>query len=167
MCFILLLVHWMSVTVHHWMLCGSFHYRSTRCVLQFITGCCVFHPTTGPLDVCYSSSLDVLWFISLQVHQMSVTVHHWMFCGSFRYKSTRCVLQFITGCCVLHFATGPPDVCYSSLLDVVWFISLQVHQLCVTVHHWMLCGSRDAERTAATAQDRPECPEKADRHGVS
>ena len=31
----------MCVTVRHWMLCGSFHYRSTRCVLQFITGCCV------------------------------------------------------------------------------------------------------------------------------
>ena len=225
-CFIPLLVHWMSVTVHHWMLCGSFYYRSTRCVLQFITGCCVFHPTTGPLDVCYSSSLDVVWFISLQVHQMCVTVHHWMLCvsshywstgcllqfiigcsvvhfttgppdvcysssldvvwfislqvyqmcvtvhhwmlcGSFRYRSPRCVLQFITGCCVLHFATGPPDACDSSSLDVVWFISLQVHQLCVTVHHWMLCGSRDAERTAAAAQDRPECPEKADRHGVS
>ena len=109
----------MCVTVHHWMLCGSFRYRSTRCVLQFITGCCVVHFATGPPDVCYSSSLDVVWFISLQVHQMCVTVHHWILCGSFRYRSTRCVLQFITGCCVVHFTTGPPDVCYSSSLDVV------------------------------------------------
>ena len=36
-------------------------------VLQFITGCCVVHFATGPPDVCYSSSLDVVWFISLQV----------------------------------------------------------------------------------------------------
>ena len=145
-CFILLLVHWMSITVHHWMLCGSFCYRSTRCVK-------VHH-----------------WMLCGSFHYWStrcVTVHHWMLCGSFRYRSTGCVLQFITGCCVVHFATGPLDVRYSSSLDVVWFISLQVHQMCVTVHHWMLCGSRNAERTAAAAQDRPECPEKADRHGVS